>query len=193
MTSNSRKYAGQSTAQRRGERRRKLVQAGIALFGTAGFSSVAIDELCVEAGVGIRALYEEFGDKEALLRAAYDTVINTAFDRSQEKALQGDVRGTLEALLSTFLDEPSYGRIACIETSGVSTAMNEHRHREMKRFIGMTSQLLASRVPARKNNIWATMLAGGINELVTAELVSPTGISVADLAEEVLLFLRIEH
>ena len=66
-----RTYGGASPAQRRDERRARLLQAGLALYGTQGFAATSIDAVCAGAGLTKRYFYESFGSAEELLAAVY--------------------------------------------------------------------------------------------------------------------------
>ncbi len=55
-----RRYGGKTTTERRAERRERLLDAGLALFGTQGFATVTIEALCAEAGLNPRYFYEQF-------------------------------------------------------------------------------------------------------------------------------------
>ncbi len=45
----ARRYGGKSLEQRREERRRRLLDAGLELFGTQGFQHTTIEQLCATA------------------------------------------------------------------------------------------------------------------------------------------------
>lgn len=66
-----RTYGGVSPEQRRSDRRARLVDAGLALYGTRGFAATSIDAVCAEAGLTKRYFYESFGSAEDLLSAVY--------------------------------------------------------------------------------------------------------------------------
>ncbi|TCJ24149.1 TetR/AcrR family transcriptional regulator [Nocardioides jejuensis] len=66
-----RTYGGASPEQRTSERRARLLEAGLALYGTQGFAATSIDAVCAEAGLTKRYFYESFGSAEALLTAVY--------------------------------------------------------------------------------------------------------------------------
>src|ERR1700761_6805201 len=75
-------YGGRSAPQRRAERRERLLDAALELYGTNGFRRTTIPMLCTASGVTARHFYEEFESREALLRALYDRVAETAFERT---------------------------------------------------------------------------------------------------------------
>jgi AcrR family transcriptional regulator len=66
-----RTYGGVSPEQRRADRRARLVEAGLALYGSQGFAATSIDAVCAEAGLTKRYFYESFGSAEELLAAVY--------------------------------------------------------------------------------------------------------------------------
>lgn len=66
-----RTYGGVSPEQRRADRRARLVEAGLALYGSQGFAATSIDAVCVEAGLTKRYFYESFGSAQELLAAVY--------------------------------------------------------------------------------------------------------------------------
>ena len=74
----SRRYGGQSPAERKQARRERLIEAGLEVFGTTGFASSSIERLCARASVSNRYFYEEFASREALMQAVYDEVLQGA-------------------------------------------------------------------------------------------------------------------
>ena len=44
-------YGGRSAAERRAERRERLLAAGLELFGTRGYAATSIERLCAAASV----------------------------------------------------------------------------------------------------------------------------------------------
>src|SRR6476620_3874343 len=85
-----RDYGGVSAADRRAERRRKLLAAGREIWGESGITEVTIRGVCSAAGLIPRYFYEQFPNREALLFAVADDV--------RDKALQ--------ALVAAGIGEP---------------------------------------------------------------------------------------
>jgi AcrR family transcriptional regulator len=71
-TTGERRYGGKTATERRDERRERLLDAGLELFGTDGFAAVTIEALCAEAGLNPRYFYEQFATREELLGAVYE-------------------------------------------------------------------------------------------------------------------------
>ncbi|MFF3288708.1 TetR family transcriptional regulator [Streptomyces sp. NPDC003023] len=70
-----RRYGGRGAAERQQERRSRLVDAGLEVFGTVGYAAASVRQLCREAGLTERYFYESFQGREELLRAVYDRLI----------------------------------------------------------------------------------------------------------------------
>lgn len=81
VTQVGRVYGGRSEAERRADRRQRLEDAGLALFGTAGWAGTSIEKLCQVASVATRSFYEEYDSREHLLRAVYDRLVAEATQR----------------------------------------------------------------------------------------------------------------
>lgn len=67
-----RTYGGESADDRLTRRRRQLLDAGLELFGTAGYRATTVRQLCREPKVSDRYFYEQFDSTEDLLLAVYD-------------------------------------------------------------------------------------------------------------------------
>jgi AcrR family transcriptional regulator len=72
-----RTYRGADPAQRRDDRRTRLVDAAVEIFGTTGYRSATVERICAAAGLTKRYFYESFDSSEALLLAAYTHAIDT--------------------------------------------------------------------------------------------------------------------
>ncbi len=186
-----RKYAGQSRGERRKERRRKLISAGYALFGTLGVPGTKIELVCAKAGVGIRSLYEEFGSLEELFRAVYDRIMDDAFGRisSSINSVEGrsidDVLNVaIPAYLHEMLDDPRSGRIVSIESARLDVELGSHRNDTLKRFAGLAAdQLGGSEMDDLTKSVWSLMLAGALKEIVVNAVISEEPVDVEQLAQ----------
>lgn len=192
-----RRYRGLSHEERRLARREALLDAAYDLFGSAGYGAVSIDQLCRHAHLTARNLYEEFGDRESLLRAVYDRTIERAVvdvlaaltdaahnprDRSQR---------AISAFAHAMLDDPRAARIVFLEVIGVSEAMEQHRRQALRAFADLVAEeagalvetgLVVSREHPRHA---ALALVGGVNELIVDWLVSDDRLPVDDLVTSI--------
>lgn len=121
----SRPYGGVPAEARREERRERLVEAGIELFGRDGYRTATIESVCRESGLAKRYFYESFATKEDLLSAVYDHLRVDLLDRVAGGARSGTdgltaVLRAFDGLLSWVEDNPRGARVHLFEVLGVS-------------------------------------------------------------------------
>jgi AcrR family transcriptional regulator len=128
-----RRYGGKTATERRAERRERLLDAGLELFGTRGFAAVTIEALCAEAGLNPRYFYEQFATRDELLGAVYERhvvavlqTVQTAIARSPANATQR-LRAGLSAFVNATLADERAARINYFEMVGVSAELEAQR------------------------------------------------------------------
>lgn len=102
----------QPSAQQRGEdARRRLVEAGIEIFGIYGFEAASTRHIAEKAGVNLAAIPYYFGNKEGLYRAVAEYIANddepAASTAERIEALLKDTQPSREealCLLQELLD-----------------------------------------------------------------------------------------
>jgi AcrR family transcriptional regulator len=193
ISSSPRPYAGRGPEQRKQDRRERLLDAGLDLFGSIGYAQTSIERLCARAGVTTRHFYEEFGSREALLKAVYDFVIARTTEAVREAILAGapqDRLVGLEAFLDAYLIDPRYGRIGSIEIVGVSPELELHRRAVIHSFADIIETQYRRRAPAgngdsRSFRLAAIAMTGAVNELCIEALMDaqppPLGALKAEL------------
>lgn len=140
MWAEGRRYGGRTAEERRESRRTALLDAGYDLYGTLGYRNVSIERVCSHARLTARSFDEEFGSREALLRAVYDrTIAHAAEAVFSAMAAAGDgVRDVAGAGIAAFvhamLDDPRAARIVHLEVVGVSEGMEGHRRQVLRAF-----------------------------------------------------------
>ena len=70
-TTKERQFKGMSLSERKLARREKLIEAGIAAYGTHGFFSVTVKDICNEAKLTERYFYESFKKSEELFQVIF--------------------------------------------------------------------------------------------------------------------------
>lgn len=178
---------------RRAERRRQLIEAGLQQFGAVGYRETTIEKVCADAGVGIRAFYEEFGNREALFRQVYDHVIGRAYEGvehaleiSESESPAERLRRCIHAFLEAMLLDSRCGRVVSIESGALDRGMDAHRNQTMRRFAALLSEALplTTRRALGNTRLWSLMLGGAINEVVVDCLVSPDEPDIEGLARD---------
>jgi len=174
-----RRYAGLSDEERRAGRRRRLIEAGLELFGAAGYAATSIERLCQRAGVTTRHFYEEFAGREALLMAVFDESIARSVAAVHEALYAAGAepaaraRAGVEAYVRAMADDVRRLRVVYLEVVGVSATMEEHRHATVDVFARITAgeaEAMVARgaLPRREYGLTAIALAGATNGLLIA-------------------------
>lgn len=189
-----RRYRGHLPEERRAERRRKLLAAGLALFTDAGYANTSVERICSTAGVTGRHFYEEFSSREQLLQAVYDDIVETAFAlvRDQVAAAPPGLEARLDAGVAAYmhalLDDPRHARIVIVESLGVSAELDQHRRETGSVFTAFieheAATLLAEGVPLRGTPFTTLALVAAIHELTVAWLAAPEPPPIDELVAE---------
>lgn len=138
-----RAYAGRDAQARAAARRARLVDAGIALFGTLGLRATTVRKVCEAAGLTDRYFYESFANVEALLRAVYAVLLQRLVQALAQAAADAaaaghtGLEGRFTAGYSAWFDfvrEPLHARILLDEVLGVSPAVDAAYEAGMRAF-----------------------------------------------------------
>ncbi|KJR00283.1 TetR/AcrR family transcriptional regulator [Gordonia sihwensis] len=185
-------YRGQSMHDRRRDRRRRFCDSAIALFGTDGYAATSVSAVCRHAALSSRQFYEEFGDREHLLRTVYDetedaasTAVIEAVERSLETA--AEIEAVFDAGIRAFVEffgaDPRLTRICFVEAVGVSAEFEEHRAEHRTRWGASLDAISAAGaerglLTARPDPLLWTGFIGAVNAVIVEQVRS------ADLTTE---------
>jgi len=195
-----RSWRGQSGDERRKTRRDALIEAGIELFGTRGYRHTSVKAVCNEAGLTERYFYEAFDDREGLLLAIYDiliedaaTMVLAALARHPDD-LNASMEAALEAFATQVTKDPRRARIQEIEVVAVSDAMEEKRRGAIHAFADLIVAK-AREMGAKESegqlrlDVIALGLVGAVNEQLIDYVLGHLEIPLADLvANQVAVF-----
>ncbi|HWI70806.1 MAG TPA: TetR/AcrR family transcriptional regulator [Baekduia sp.] len=172
------RYGGRTAEERRAERRTRLLDAGLELFGTRGYQATSIEALCAATRLNPRYFYESFATREALLKAVYDrhmehlaeTVRAALADAPAEPRAVCEIG--LRAFVETQLADDRAARITYLEIVGVSLDLERHRRTVLRSFAAMIAtgadQLSAAgRLPPGDHTLTALALGGAVDGLLT--------------------------
>ena len=168
-----RRYRGVSNEARKAERRLKLIEAGIKIFGTTGYHAATVKGLCQEAGLTERYFYESFANAEALFTACYLHITDTLRDNLQrvlltmdEDDLAGATRTGLTVFFSQFKESPQAARILLVEVLTVNRHLEELSLKTLYSFIEMLETLAKPLIEQGKGGhdkrLDSTLLASGL-------------------------------
>jgi AcrR family transcriptional regulator len=114
-----RPYRGVSATDRRDQRRQRLIDAGLELFGTRGIAVVGIVDVCAEAGLTKRYFYENFASIDTLADAVFEHVTGNlvaAVAPAIEVGAGRDPRPALTVYTRALLSDPRVVRLLAVES-----------------------------------------------------------------------------
>lgn len=173
-----RRYRNKTTSERRANRRSQLLDAALDAFGTDGYRTTSIEQLCAAAGISTRNFYEEFADREQLLLALHDDLNARALDAVLRAIADIDpdnlatrAHAGVCAYFRVMTSDRRWARIALVESVGVSPTAEAHRRAAIERFAEVlrseAKHLVESgAIPRRDYELTAVALVGAINGLI---------------------------
>lgn len=170
-----RQFKGLSLSERKQARREKLIEAGIEAYGSHGFFSVTVKDICQEAKLTERYFYESFKKSEQL----FQTIFLKLIDELQQNVMQAIMQAStdpkkmieagLTALLMTLKNNPRMARIIYIDAMLVQELHNQATiHETMSRFDRMIHAFVMLMMPnIDRSEREISMIATGLNGYVT--------------------------
>ena len=170
-----RQFKGLSLSERKEARREKLIEAGIATYGTQGFFSVTVKDVCNEAKLTERYFYESFKKSEELFQTVFLKMIGkmqTCLTQAVIMAApepKNMVTAGLSALLTAIKDDPRMARIIYIDAMLVQDLHNQATIQEtLTQFDRIIQAFVMITMPnAPQGNDEVSLMATGLNGYVT--------------------------
>jgi AcrR family transcriptional regulator len=178
-----RDYGGKSAADRRAERRRKLLAAGRHIWGESGITEVTVRGVCNAAGLIPRYFYEHFPHRDALLFAVSDDVRDALLEAlvvagvGDPGTLTDKLRSALTAFLEIIAADPHVHRIATGDVSSVA-GLGQHRTHILDMITDLVIQYAPDVLtidtpnPAELRR-GAVFMVGGVNQIIEFWLEDP--------------------
>lgn len=174
-----RTYAGESLTERTARRRQQFLDAGLQVFGTTGYRTATVRQLCRQAELTDRYFYESFASTEDLLVAVYER----EFDHLQQvvlaalssEAAQQDPTAPIELALNALFEmasEPRVARVCWLEVLGVSERVDGVYTRTIERFAALVVAFARLRFDAAEldepeSRMLGIALIGAVSQPVT--------------------------
>lgn len=196
------RYAGRTAQERQAERRQRLLDAGLQLFGdTPGYRATTVAALCEEAGLSTRQFYEEFSGLEDVL-AALHLIVNDWSAQATLAALAdaGDLdleaRAALafRAYAAAATCDPRRIRIAFVEIVGVSPRLERQRLTRRAGWVELIEAEAAAAVARgeaapRDYRIASTAFIGAVNGLIHDWSAGEVDATLDQVVDELVLLL----
>lgn len=173
----ARRYGGLSAAERVDERRRRLAESALELFGTQGYSATPIEQLCSAANVSTRSFYEDLGSREALLMLLVDRITTEAAARAAEalqrvadEPLATRVAAGFRAYLEVTCRDHRTAQVCYVEITGVSPEVEKFRYEWRANIAGVIvaeAERAVERGEAKRRDftLFALAIIGAVNSL----------------------------
>ncbi len=169
-------YRGISAADRRAQRRERLMEAGLELFGTQGYAGTSVRAVSAAARLNSRYFYESFASREDLLYAVYQRIVGEIFVSARdamvpEQTIESQARAGLRAGWTAVTGDRRKARIVALEVVGVSDRLEELRRQTRHALAKLTADnaldLAGRDIRLRLDPVLtARMLIGGVVELL---------------------------
>lgn len=190
----ARTWRGQTIEERQAERRERLIEAGIELFGTRGYANTPVKAICEEAGLTERYFYEAFDDREDLLdeiftqllaacrKATLDAIENSGDD------LEISMRAGLTAFAHELTRDHRRARIQEIEVVGASPELERKRRDSIHAFAQIVADLTRKlggkeQIGPLRLDVISLGLVGSVNEQLMDYVLGHLDITLEDLIE----------
>jgi AcrR family transcriptional regulator len=172
----TRRYRGVTPAERREDRRERLMQAGLESFGTVGYARTSVRGLSAAASLNSRYFYESFSSREDLLYSVYQRIVGDIFTKAaqavaKETTIEGQARAGLLAAWTEVTGDRRKAQVVAIEVVGVSERLErvrrENRHALAQLTADNAMSLAGHGVRLRLDPVLtARFLMGGVVEIL---------------------------
>jgi AcrR family transcriptional regulator len=187
-----RPYGGVSAENRRAERRRRLLDAGLDLFGTKGIAETTIADVCAQARLTKRYFYESFATIDELAGAVFGEVTAGLVEQVAAAIAAGggvDPRPALTVYLGAVLGDPRLARLLGAESRTPALAERQAAFGNHAVNLWFTSAPGADD-PAQR--LRAHAFAGALNEVALAWTEGELDLSIDQVIHELVdIFHRI--
>jgi len=142
-----RDYDGKTAAERVAERRERLIDAGVELFGERGYAATSIRSVLQQSGLRDRYFGESFADRDSLLAAVYSRLIDEEISRCAaaiDKTSGGTegARAMIDTITRSFEKNPGKARIKSREVLSGGPVAREQRRAGLRRLAQLVADLL---------------------------------------------------
>ena len=164
-----RRYGGIDSDERQRQRKQRLVDAGLAVFGEKGFHQSTVRDVCKQAQLTSRYFYESFEGMEDLFRAVYtsvskqlmqSTVMSLAHCSPEPEKLAA---AGLRTFYEFIREDPHRARVMLIDAFTVGELMYQHTSKTNQDFAHLITGVMDQQFPGLdKQGINTLYIADGL-------------------------------
>lgn len=148
-----RSYGGVGPEERKAERRRRLLDAALVVFGQHGYHDATVRQVCTEARLTERYFYESFKGMSELFQALY-TKLNSELMPQTMAALAAApyepmalVEAALHAFYGYIQNNPARARVLLIDTVSINTRTTDAAIDVVRDYSGLLRQFISALYP----------------------------------------------
>ena len=197
-------YRGLTAQERAAERRARLLEATLEVWGREGGPPVTMTRICQQAQLTERYFYEQF----AHLEEALEEVLKSIYDEVMEvtaaavERTSGDptdrARTGIAAFLDVLVQDPRKGRVAMILAPGRPELRSRRQEllRSMSSFAAMEAGELYGEEaePGSRGELAGILFVGGLSELVAGWIEGTVEVDPEGIVEAATrAFTRLAH
>lgn len=144
-----RRYGGVAPEVRQRQRRDKLIEAGLHVFGTRGFHGATVREVCARAQLTERYFYESFAGLPQLFEAVYTGITEELRAKTlialstQPPDADGMAEAALRVFYETIRSDACRARICLIEAVSVGPLGGELGNESARQYAALMRHFLA--------------------------------------------------
>jgi AcrR family transcriptional regulator len=171
-----RAYGGVSAADRVAQRRERLLDAALELYGTRGYGATGVKDICRQAGLTDRYYYESFRDAPELFIAVFDRATEALLQLVAERVADApaeperQVRAAIDGFVRELARDPRTARVIFVEASSAGAEVEHHMRARLRQFAQLVAATarphIAADVPDRMVQLGALSLVGAIERVL---------------------------
>jgi AcrR family transcriptional regulator len=149
------------------ERKQEILDCALSAFAEKGYHATSIGDVCERAGIGRATLYQYFADKQALLRALTERVVErvtTAYESRPRVAIPPGVKPTTDELIR--FSEFRLARVLAVVFENVDIARLVLR-------VGRGADGIIDEILARLDRLMLTTLEEELGIAIQAGVIRP--------------------
>jgi AcrR family transcriptional regulator len=196
-----RAYGGVSDLERRQARRERLLDAGLEIIGTQGYTAATLRAVCAQAGLTERYFYESFANREALLAGVHARLIEelraalTQAFSAGEPSAQARARAGLAVFFGMLRADPRKARVLLFEVLGVSPELDRQHQQAAQVFLRFVIEafrpVMGQRLPEQASESMVfTGLVGGVFQVAIRWHLGGYHLPVSRVVESCLVLFR---
>lgn len=152
--SSERIWGGTTLAERKRDRRTKLLHAGVSLIAAGGGQAVTVRAVCREASLTSRYFYEHFGDRDDFVVAVFQAMADDCRTAIREAVAQSSGKprdvaaAAVDAVVGVAVDNPAAGRVLFVAPMTDPLLFDTR-----DKFFPLITEMIADQLPKRDGEL----------------------------------------